>query len=607
MNAVLPPDSDFEARLRLRLHQLAEHAPSTVRAPEELVVSSTGRPRRWQRRRVAGIGATVAVLAGAFGLTTMSFQGADGGGAATPEDAVRALVDALSSEDVLGALDVLEPTEGQALRGAIESIASESQRIGLLSDSLDLNRLGGLDLAFDEVTFSTEYIETGLAAVTLADGTFAATFEPVTFPLGGALRGALDASAGRIGTDLATTEPSVFAAVVERDGRWYVSPSFTAAEYARRAAGLPMPELPASVDAVGSPSPQAAATAFYDAVAALDAVAVLATMESAEAAAIIRYSPLWLADLEGAVGRLVDDGLTLSVSLGAVDEQGSGSRRTMTPTTFVIEGTAPASATGGTWLADPTLPTLVHSWNGGEVAVVEPGEAIPETIADLTLVDVAELDDAFWSRPFNSTWADPSGRIEPLRFLDPDRDGGPQPLRVERSGGCTTYTGDVFGEFFFRPSDRVDGGYRRCDDEGGSTGIASGLFLLVGLGTLTELPAVGVVEVDGAWFVSPIATLIGSFANELARVPAGANLLDTPASLFLFDGMTRQLLEMNLNGRPPDEIAEACRPIAVVAGGVVTGIVADPPAADVRACGNTLWSVGVSDEWPAVTAVEQSP
>jgi hypothetical protein len=245
MNAVLPPDSDFEARLRLRLHQLAEHAPSTVRAPEELVVSSTGRPRRWQRRRVAGIGATVAVLAGAFGLTTMSFQGADGGGAATPEDAVRALVDALSSEDVLGALDVLEPTEGQALRGAIESIASESQRIGLLSDSLDLNRLGGLDLAFDEVTFSTEYIETGLAAVTLADGTFAATFEPVTFPLGGALRGALDASAGRIGTDLATTEPSVFAAVVERDGRWYVSPSFTAAEYARRA------ELPASVDAVG--------------------------------------------------------------------------------------------------------------------------------------------------------------------------------------------------------------------------------------------------------------------------------------------------------------------------------------------------------------------
>ena len=102
-------------------------------------------------------------------------------------------------------------------------------------------------------------------AVVSATGAVDWTFDPATFPFGIEIAEAvgddLSADQGSIALgdgDGAELDPALLA-TVERDGRWYVSISYTIGEYARQAADLPMPTTPLSP--VGSPSPEAAADA----------------------------------------------------------------------------------------------------------------------------------------------------------------------------------------------------------------------------------------------------------------------------------------------------------------------------------------------------------
>ena len=129
-----PIDSDFgdiETLLRRRLSELADHAPVTVRQPDELTVSwTTADTTPNRRRRAAGIGATIAVIAGGVGISTVAFQGASNpGGADSPEEAVQEFADALEREDVLGMIDVALPEEVSALRAVVED-ATQRGRAG---------------------------------------------------------------------------------------------------------------------------------------------------------------------------------------------------------------------------------------------------------------------------------------------------------------------------------------------------------------------------------------------------------------------------------------------------------------------------------------------
>ena len=260
-----PIDSDFgdiETLLRRRLNELADHAPVTVRQPDELTVSWTTAdtvPNR--RRRAAGIGATIAVIAGGVGISTVAFQGASNpGGADSPEEAVQEFADALEREDVLGMIDVALPEEVSALRAVFEDATSEVERVGILDESFSLDAVAGIDVAVPGLTLTTENLDTDLAIVTATGGTFDATFDPASFPLGSIVREVLgdELAASRSSQPLGGTDPSVMLATVARDGRWYVSLGFTVAEYARVAAGAAFPS-PVAIERVGGESPEAAA------------------------------------------------------------------------------------------------------------------------------------------------------------------------------------------------------------------------------------------------------------------------------------------------------------------------------------------------------------
>jgi hypothetical protein len=596
-------DQEFaqtEALLRHRLAQLADHAPTAVHLTGEVPVVSADRPTRRGRR--AGVIAAVTALIGAGGFTTYSFLGASNdGGAATPEEAVTTFVSAIEHEDVLGMIDVTLPEEVGALRTAIDSFTSDAKRTDVLADAFNTSGVRGVDISVDDLQLDTEFLEGGLATVRATSGTVSASFDPQAFPFGDKVRALLgdDLHAGKVSTTLTTGDPIALLMTVQRDGRWYVSLEYTAAEYVRRAAGWEVPGAVARTP-VGFDSPEQAVTGFYDRLATLDVQSAMDTFAPGEDA-MAWLAQSWLPDAQAAIERGGANGWTVGVSGLTYETIGEGDHLTLKPLTFKVQGTLPAGfAEDTSGIADPSLPTIISAFDGSGYALVPPGP-VPSTIAGL------HFSTTFPSvgGPTNFTTADADGNITSLVF-DVAPPGGPQPFTVERAGACTTYTGAVTRIFGITTSPlvhAVDGGYQLC----GTGDSLGGLGLLLLAGGTTDLPPISVVQVGAKWYVSPLGTALATASTSLHDVKAGSSLFDSPLSLFIYGPVSRAYLESVVNGQPVESVEPACLPALTVDNGTITGVVADPPPDAVRACGSSAFSSSSGTSGPGVAVVTKAP
>jgi hypothetical protein len=302
------PDAEFEALLRRRIHELADHAPTAVRVVDEVAVRRAVTAKRG--RSLLAVAATVAVMAGAGALAVFVVSDGDTAGAASPDAAVTELAAALRSEDLLEVIAVIDPAEVPAIQAGIDEGRRGAEQEGAISDELLLERLQGIDSAFSDQAFDTEELAPDLAVVT---------------PLGGSAS--------------TTSDPAdVHIATVKRDGRWFVSLQYSIAESIRRRSGSPFPTDPPVVP-VGAAGPEAAAEAFYRHLLDGDAAGLATTFAPGEGDALLRYASLWVPALQDRFdeARLPGDEQTLSGVELQVDR--SGDRATVRVTAFVLEGT----------------------------------------------------------------------------------------------------------------------------------------------------------------------------------------------------------------------------------------------------------------------------
>lgn len=586
----------FEHLLRERLHQLADHAPTAVPAPGEVRVSAVATA---PRRRIAGIGATVALLAGGVGITTLSLQGAaQPGGADSPEAAVRELAGAFAAEDVLGMIDVTLPEEVSALRAVFDETTAEAKRLDLLSETFALDAIAGIEIEVSGLVLTTENLDSDLALVTTTAGRASASFDGQTFPFGRVFDGSEPRSASASSdADLAASPIGVV--TVRRGERWYVSLGMSIADAIRQSQGQAMP-AGSGIVPEGSASPEAAVAELYRRLAALDLDAAAALAAPGEGDVFRRYAGLWWPPAEQVIADVRNEGLALSLSGVELERTADRDGRvTLRPTAFVLEGTLPGSwestSTAGP-PRNPDWPTLVNdsaSPTGGGW-VLPAGVPVPETTAKLGPAlesSAPEIQALFERGEFNSTWAEPDGRIAPFADDAGSSGSAPQPFRVERRDGCTTASGPLVAEivsFSASVEDLGDGTYRSCGT-GDFPGIAGALLLARGGGSLLNLPAVTVAEDGGEWFVSPIGTIAAQFLDELRDVPDGANVIDMPLVPFAVGAMPRGTLDAVLARR--GEVPPACEAIVVVGAGGVPVVIADPPLAEVRACAREIWDV----------------
>jgi hypothetical protein len=598
MITTTPPSDEFEALLRTRLQQLADAAPTTVRSITDVpVIADVGGDRPRPRRRLAGIGATVAALVGVAGITTVTFSGAGDTGAASPEEAVLQFADALAREDILGMIDVADPAEVPALRRAFEAATDEAKRLELLDGAFSLDGVSGLDVTIDGLVLSTEQLAPDVALVTATSGVIGTSFDPGAFAFGRNLADVATESTTTV-TDLGDPESDVQLATVQRDGRWFVSLSYTVAEYARQAAGVDVPTA-AAITPEGFDSPADAATAFYSRVLDTDFAGAVATAAPGEGDALARYASLWLPTADEAAGRAVVDGLDVALTSVGYDVTGDGNRRRVEATSFVIEGTVPADWWSNTGLPerDPTLPTLISTADSQGFVIVPAGEPIPATLDGREVIPHDEM--SFDDRA-NYTYENPDGSVQPLREATDAAPAGPTPVRIERSGGCTTYRGEVIGSFGFEPSAAEqldDTTWRSCN--GQPLDLVNVLVLAVG--SLDRLPTIDTVEIDGSWYVSPIGSIANSVLDVIRAVPDSSSLFDSSLAWYVY-GIDRATLETYLLGRYMASLSVECATVVTDDGGRVTGTVDDPTLAQIRACeGADLYD---GDWYPATVADE---
>ena len=442
-------------------------------------------------------------------------------------------VSALEHEDLLGMIDVTLPEEVGVLRAAVDAATTDAKRIGLVSADFNTSGVQGIDIAVDDLTLDTNFLEGGLAEVSVTGGRLSASFDPTAFPFGDKVRALLNnPTPGQVAADLGASDPPQLLMTVERDGRWYISIEYTAAEYVRRAAHLDEPG-PVTRTPVGFDSPQQAVDALFAGLSALDLPAALDTFAPGEDA-MAWLAQSWVDNAQAGIVRARANGWSVAISGLTYETIGQGDHLTLRPLTFKAEGTVPAG----------------------------------------------------YNQDSSAT-ADPDGIITPLEFPTKPT-GDPLPFTIERADGCTTYRGDGAEALFSISAigKAVDGGYQLCGDNG----ALGGLGLLILSSGFESLPSISVVQSGGKWYVSPLGTLVASATTSLHDVVDGASLFDSPLGLFIYGPVSRTLMERVLDGQSVDQINEACLPALTIDNGVVTGVVADPAPAAVRACGDSLYS-----------------
>jgi len=236
------------------------------------------------------------VALGALGYTVANSVLVNNAGADSPEAAVRELAEAASAEDPLEALALLPPEEVSAMDDLFEATAGAAEDAGGVADADDA--LAGLDIEVDDLELEVEELSDDVARVIVRRADLSASVDPDD--LADDLREQIEdeenggdpleagSSSFEVSDDpdddgflgISTYDEESgeeehtppFVMTVRRDGRWFVSPLYTAAEYARLEAGLDEVDFDAepSEDADGADDPEEAVQELVDAVSQAD-------------------------------------------------------------------------------------------------------------------------------------------------------------------------------------------------------------------------------------------------------------------------------------------------------------------------------------------------
>lgn len=341
-------------------------------------------PRRSRKGLLAvALVAVGAVAAAGVGfLVVQATTGDGGGGADDPEAAVVSLAEAFEAEDPVAALAVMNPDEVDAVGDLYESAASRAEALGFAPEA---KTLAGIEVALTSTTYEVDEVGDGLARVTIAGK---ADIDLTRSSLGDRTASVVE-QAGRsdddedgyesgrttitaddltIEGDDATVEP--FVMVVERDGGWYVSPLYTAAQYVVDSQGLSDPDVPSPEAGTGADSPEDAVRDLLEAAGSLDGAATGDLLDGEGGAAVRTYRGAlerWVTDAAGE-----DTSAEVETLETEVSEREDGGSRVVVSS---LEGTV-------TWTEDGEEQVRTVSWDGECLDVSDESDMDDEESSD---------------------------------------------------------------------------------------------------------------------------------------------------------------------------------------------------------------------------------
>ncbi len=344
-------------------------------------VSSVGGKKNGAMR--AGLAGTMALLFGAGGFATYSALSSPSG-PSSPEEAIDAFMAAADAEDMLGMAELIAPSERETLaEPGLETLA-HLQRLGIV-DERGMTAEAGFDIEVDGMTYTVTTLNEELSWIEFTGGTLTATttetagLGPVVLDeIDEADRGALASAETTPLTDM----PAI--AIVEQDGGWYVSLTYTGAEHARREAGLGLPDFDASPVPDGAATPEAAVSELVAEMAEVDLEGILTHLDPVEFAAGYDYLPLVLDGAQRDVDAFLDEaraeGFTWALEVTSVRVIEQNGR-----TIAIIEGFEASASMGGdsvSMVIEGDCATVEVIGAGLSETATECGEAQAATVAE---------------------------------------------------------------------------------------------------------------------------------------------------------------------------------------------------------------------------------
>lgn len=262
-----------------------QHPPAAGPAPGPVAAAPPGPRRAGAGRRglavlLVGLGVVAALTVGA--LAVLALRG--GGGASSPEGAVRRLARAIDAEDPVAVAAALAPEE---VGGLADVLAQAEDRVGELGLGPDDDPLAGVDLTVDRLGLQTEELGDDVAKVTALSGRLGWSLDPdVVGATGSALAG------GETSGSVAADELSApYLLTVQRDGGWYVSLTYTVAEHVVDELGLAGPDFdgPDGDPRRAADTPEDAVRELIEAVGSVDVADAAAVLPAGEWGALLPY------------------------------------------------------------------------------------------------------------------------------------------------------------------------------------------------------------------------------------------------------------------------------------------------------------------------------
>jgi len=426
------------------------------------VVAEPESGRRAVAKRVAAL--VVAAALGLGGVSLAINALGSSGGSETPEAAVRRFLESLSAEDLLGAAEMIVPSERDTLIEGSLRISEQLIRLEALSPLLDLGSVDGIALRFDNLSLRSVPIHPDITQVFIDRGSTRASIDVSTLPLGELVKDNLtDEQLAYRGSVSPSITPVTPIAVVQRDGRWYVSLLYSLAEGLRAGTQSPPPSAADRLVPIGADSPEAAVERLIREASRIDPRILIGMLDPVEMSVLYDYAPVFMPRLEAAANEFLQR----------------------------------AADAGQTW----------------EVTSVD---LAGEVDGDRAQVKILAFEASFESPSVEGRLSMSGGRV----LVDWSADnliGKRTETRVEVGNGCTTLASAEIGRA------RLFDSCGRFDDQLGPRGM---LGLFVGLGEIAPLvtdPAdlsVSVSRVDGRWFVSPARTATSVLLDLLGGLDA---------------------------------------------------------------------------------------
>jgi hypothetical protein len=483
--------------------------------PPDPIAGGDGAPA--PRRRpwpvlVGAVGVAVVLVVGALWFALGAVR--NPGGADSPEQVVDEMVAALNDEDFITLAELLDPAERRSFATPmIEDIAPEFVRVGLLSDDFNPGAFSGIDIEIADLEFEivpTDHAD--LFHARLTGGTTSATVTADELPLDEVFADELPAETTRETAEIEFDPDGPVLAIVDRDGRWYLSLWHTIGESVRVASGVELPDLADLPVAVGADSPEAAVEQMLEYAVDLDLDGFVGMLDPEEADALYRYMGLFLDDYDEIRTEI------LSV-LG--DEQVAWE---LSDLEFDV---------------DRNGDTAAVALSAGRLDITFPqGRASADFDADELRVEVT-ADDEYSRLDLDLVARPPSYELTGSYSDDFESVTFQLEMFVDADEERLTVTGDVNGElveagFAIDPDGECSEAYWRFEDvdesgcwedllaeNGLSAGIDTGpeqwIDQLATPGSL-RLPPGTVHQVDGRWYFAPVTTAMDWMARSLRSV-----------------------------------------------------------------------------------------